>query len=81
LGHFLGLKGQGFSNASRDFIAIIAFIMPLGAPFSPDTSAVASAKEEGPFIMVLRRLPGKGCIEPLIQSHGTTESHGERASG
>jgi len=28
---------------------------------------------------VLRRLLGSGCIEPLIQFHGTTESHGERA--
>ena len=30
---------------------------------------------------VLRHLPGSGCIELLIQSHDTTESHGERAYG
>ena len=29
--------------------------------------------------LVLRRLPGKGCIESLIEPHNTTESHGERA--
>jgi hypothetical protein len=28
---------------------------------------------------VLRRLLGSGCIEPLIQFHGTSDSHGERA--
>ena len=29
--------------------------------------------------MLLRHLPGSGCIEALIQFHGTNESHGERA--
>ena len=28
---------------------------------------------------VLCRLLGSGCIEALIQFHGTSESHGERA--
>ena len=28
---------------------------------------------------VLRRLLGSGCLEALIQFHGTSESHGERA--
>ena len=31
------------------------------------------------LFLVLRHLPGSGCIEALIQFHGTSESHGERA--
>ena len=83
-----GLDGHAAANqAAIDNISLTAFL-----ELGPNSSSYRSIPEPESYALILgllglssvmrrRRLLGRWRLEPLIQSHDTNESHGERACG